>query len=230
MPRQTQTLPPSIPHAAKRSAGRTSAAGTPLHIRGHHVEIDPSVERYVRERTSRKLAKFAHEEQRITVRFEDLNGPKGGIAVACRIKIVIPAAPSIVVEDRAAGLRDAFDLAIDNAERALRHSLDKHGRSEGKPARGKRHVAELDAQERAEALDAVATDETPVAKPRHQQARAPRATASLEASATGRPSRKSTRKSANRVKQGTELQHRQLQTMYSPEERAARGRGRGGAD
>jgi ribosome-associated translation inhibitor RaiA len=218
MPRQTTILPPAIAHAAKRTAGRTAADATPLHIRGHHITVDESLERYVRDRASRKLAKYAHSEQRVTVRFED---PHAG-DVACRIKIVIPAAPSIVVEDRAGQVRDAFDLAIDNAARALAHSLQKHGRSSGKPPRGRREVAAIDAAERKEALDAEAASADAIRRPKNHLARAPRATAALE-DTNGRPSRKSTRASSNHVKQATPLQQRQLSAMNAPGERAQRG-------
>jgi ribosome-associated translation inhibitor RaiA len=230
MPRQTDILPPVVPRASKRHAGRTAADATPLYIRGHHVDVDESLERYVRERTSRKLAKFAHDEQRITVRFEDLNGPKGGLSIACRIEILVPAAPTIVIEDRAARPRDAFDLAVDEAARALAHSLEKRQRSQGKPARGKKDVATLDAAAREEAFRAVATDEEAQKRPpRHELARPSRATAALETSASGKASRKSTRKSANRAKQGTELGHREINAVTSPAQRAERGK-RGAGD
>ena len=220
MPRQNSILPPAISHAAKRNAGRTLAEGTPLHIRGHHVTVGPALERYVRDRTSRKLGKYAYEEQRLTVRFEDLNGPKRGIDIACRIQIVVPAAPSIVVEERAATPRDAFDLAIVNAERALRHSLDKHGRTQGgKPSRGKKHLAALDAAARAEVRPD--TERAVRRTPKNQLARAPKAVAALEDS-NGKPSRKSTRASSNHIKQGTPLTLRQQDRMNAPEARRGR--------
>jgi hypothetical protein len=53
-----------------------------------------------------------------------------------------------------------------------------------------------------------------------------RATATLEDSARDRPSRKSTRKSANRAKQGSKLRRRKVRELRSPSARAARARAR----
>jgi hypothetical protein len=57
---------------------------------------------------------------------------------------------------------------------------------------------------------------------RNTQLRAPRATATLEDSATGRPSRKSTRRSANRAKSGNELARKVKRKLYAPKARATR--------
>jgi len=52
----------------------------------------------------------------------------------------------------------------------------------------------------------------------------PRATFAAEGSANGRPSRKSTRRSANRVKENTQLTRRAQRKTTSPESRAMRSR------
>jgi len=71
----------------------------------------------------------------------------------------------------------------------------------------------------------------PTAK-RNAKKRAPKATSALEGSLEERPSRKSTRGSANRAKAGTELTKREIRRTSSPEKRAERanadkGTGRG---
>jgi hypothetical protein len=53
-------------------------------------------------------------------------------------------------------------------------------------------------------------------------------TATLEDSATGKPSRKSTRRSANRAKSGSKLERQAKRSVTSPKARAARGRAGGG--
>jgi hypothetical protein len=61
------------------------------------------------------------------VRFEDVNGPRGGIDVACRVKIVLDGLPSIVVEKRAAHAIDAVVPAAEAVRRALRRTLQRAG-------------------------------------------------------------------------------------------------------
>lgn len=109
----------------KRSAGATDARRTPANIRTFGVQDDPSLRRYVRDRLGRKLGKFAQRIERASVRFKDVNGPRGGIDTVCRIKVVISGLDSVVVEDRGARPRDAFDRAADDVERATRRSLGR---------------------------------------------------------------------------------------------------------
>jgi hypothetical protein len=136
-------LAKSLPKSAKRNAGATGASVTPLAIRTTGVDLPEGFRRWVRERAGRRLGKFAMHVERVTVRFEDLNGPRGGIDTECRIKIVISGLPSVIVEARAAGAPKAFDGAIGRATRVLRRHLE--GRSsprQGKIAREAKSSAE----------------------------------------------------------------------------------------
>jgi hypothetical protein len=63
------------------------------------------------------------------VRFEDVNGPRGGIDVACRVKIVLHGLPSIVVEKQARRAIDAVVPAAEAVRRALRRTLQRAGRT-----------------------------------------------------------------------------------------------------
>lgn len=113
----------------KRSAGRTDAAATPLEIRTTAHDIDPSLRSWVYERISRQLGKYATHIERIQVRFGDENGVKGGVDKACMVHLFLSKLPPVVVEVRAESDREAFDLAAGRAERATRHSVQKHGYS-----------------------------------------------------------------------------------------------------
>lgn len=57
--------------------------------------------------------------ERVVVRFEDLNGPKGGADTACRIHVVLLGHPALVVEARGEGEAHAFRLAIPRLAAAL---------------------------------------------------------------------------------------------------------------
>lgn len=125
------------PRARKRTSGAATAVDTPLAVRTTGVAADAELRSYVRERLGFKLGKFAKRVERATVRFEDVNGPRGGVDIACRLKVVLSGLASVVVEDVAAGPYEAFDRAGDRVERAVRRTLDRAQRSGAR--RGRRH-------------------------------------------------------------------------------------------
>lgn len=235
-------MPSRIGKAAKR-AGAAGASGTPLNLRTAGVPVTERLEQYVRERSGRKLGKFARHVERGTVRFEDVNGPRGGEDTVCRIKLVVAGSPAVVVAETRDTARKAFDAAIAVAERALRRGIDRRGHRTGRPLprtadrpslvgpsttardgggigrRVGRSAADL-----ARLREEKAKPRVDTAKPgksatdrraggsstaaRNVKGRAPKASVALEDSARDRPSRKSTRRGAGRVKGDTPLRIR----------------------
>lgn len=125
---KTRRAPIGVAANAKPKAdrGRTAAPETPLAVRARDVEVDAELREYVAKRAGFKLGKFASAIERITVRFEDLNGPKKGApADRCAIKVVISRHESVLVEVVDADPRTAFDNCIDSVERAVKRALEK---------------------------------------------------------------------------------------------------------
>lgn len=114
---------------AKKSLGRTLASETPLSIRRQGVPADEAFDAIIRKRVGFKLGKFALHLTRVSVRLEDMAGPKGKPCIACRIKTTVPSGESVVVEVREPDAHAAFDLALDAHERAVRRMLERKGRS-----------------------------------------------------------------------------------------------------
>src|SRR5690606_17043239 len=106
-----------LPKTAKRSAGRTPAAQVPANIRVFGTTLVP--------------------EERETVRAQDVNGPKGGVDTACRIKVVLSGMPSVVVEEQASDVKAAFRAALSGTVRTVRRTVD---RSRTKPLKSSRRV------------------------------------------------------------------------------------------
>jgi hypothetical protein len=260
------TFPEKLPRSTKARRGRTAAPSTPLAIRSR-IPLDEVTRELVRVRLGRRLASYAPHVQRATVRFEDVNGPRGGIDVACRVKIVLDGLPSIVVEKRAPQAIDAVVPAAEAVRRALRRTLERAGhtssrsrkltqereRTGGTPlkpssrdegslicrrvGRSKANLERAlarpekvrrDAYVDTAALDTSASDRRAgygATAARNTRRRTSGMTSALEDSRT-QPSRKSTRKSANRTRAATALELRATLRSRSPKSRAERAQAR----
>ena len=100
-----------------------------------HMSLDDDTKGYVRRSLGRKLGKFAEHIASISVRYEDVNGPKGGRDKRCRIKVELNGLASVVVDEQGEHFLDAYDVAVDNIQRAVRRHLDKAGRRSVSKAR-----------------------------------------------------------------------------------------------
>jgi ribosome-associated translation inhibitor RaiA len=131
-------FPDSVPKALKRRSGPEDALRVPAHIRSLGVEIDDDDRSYIHRKLGMKLGKFASSVERVSVRMDDANGPRGGIDQICRIKVVLSGLPSVVVETRDASVEAAIDGALAGVERAVRRTLK---RRRMKPLKGAANVA-----------------------------------------------------------------------------------------
>jgi hypothetical protein len=125
----TEKFPAKLPRATKRSRGRTAVTSTPVTIRG--VPISPKVEDRVRRTLVRRIGHAVLLVERGTVRFEDINGPRGGVGTECRIKLVLSGRPSVQAHDRARGPWSAFSGASFKVRRALASVRGKHALATG---------------------------------------------------------------------------------------------------
>jgi hypothetical protein len=179
--------------------------------------------RRIHRRLGWRLGKFAPRIERLTVRFEDVNGPRGGIDVACRIKVVISGVPSVVVTELAGNPVEAFDRAGQRIERVVSRTIGRareRGRLDRMPPPGRpREVYERMDQGDARGANVSRASGSTAGRNRKQRAR--KATVALEGSTQSRPSRKSTRRSANRAKHGNKLARRERRRVSSPNARRA---------
>jgi ribosome-associated translation inhibitor RaiA len=209
-----------VPRPKRRVSGRTSAASTPLALRSAGVEMAPELREHILSRLGFRLGKFARHIERLTVRFEDVNGPRGGVDTVCRIKVVLSGNASVIVEELASGPFEAFNRADDRVERAVRRAIGRaQGRGRLRGVRApEREVAKPRAAKRSAPTSASTSTSTSTSRNFKRRTRG--ATAALEeTSATGRRSRKSTRGSANRARQGNKLSQRQTRRVSSPKAR-----------
>lgn len=103
----------------------------PIAFRGN-VPLKPLTETRMRNKLVRRIGHASSLLRRGTVRFEDINGPRGGVDKVCRIKLVLTGRPSVQVDDRAPAVEPAFDGASHKAQRALER-VQRRSRPERKP-------------------------------------------------------------------------------------------------
>jgi ribosome-associated translation inhibitor RaiA len=97
----------------------------PIHIRATATGFGPVARDYVRRKLGSKLEKFSGAIERVSVRVEDVNGPRGGVDQACRVKVVLTGLPSVVFESRDASLNAAVDGALSGVQRAVRRATQR---------------------------------------------------------------------------------------------------------
>lgn len=133
--RSRQPFADRVPRPAKRAASRATPRPIPANIRVAGLRIDDEDRARIRERLGRKLGKFAGAIERVSVRLEDVNGPRGGVDTRCRIKVVLRRLPSVVFESQAASYFDALTGALAGAEKAVRRAVR---RKRANPVRSRR--------------------------------------------------------------------------------------------
>jgi hypothetical protein len=157
----TEKFPTKLSRTTKRSRGRTSASSTPVTIRGG-VAISPRALDRVRRKLVRRLGHAAPLIERGTVRFEDINGPRGGVDTECRIKLVLSGRPSVQAQDRAHDPESAFDGASFKVQRALASVRGKHGLTAGRQRRPRAHSPTMKTSRGASRRRRPTSDRTPM--------------------------------------------------------------------
>lgn len=203
-----------------------------LDVRTHASHVNAALDTWIHERATRQLGKFATQIERLTVRFSDENGPRGGVDQRCAIHVTLHALPEVVVSGSAQTPREAFDSAIARVERAVRRTLDKHGFAARRSPRAKggaeAKTVSLDADDRRvdTAKPGVSASDRKIGNgftaSRNIKVNTAGMTQALEESETGKPSRKSTRSGMHGEKPDAPLTLRTKTAMHTPQARAAR--------
>src|SRR5688572_20251512 len=125
MARSRPPLARHVPRAAKIRRDRHAVSQIPAHIRADGPPVNAEDRAYLRRKLGMKLGKFARAVERVSVRIRDVNGPRGGVDKACRIKVVLTGLPSVVIDERRPSLQAAMDGALQRTERAVRRSMER---------------------------------------------------------------------------------------------------------
>lgn len=119
--------PVDLEAGGARSIGAPPRVPVPLDVRTDGVHVGPELQAHLLDRTARQLGARAGRLDRVTIRLIDLNGPRGGVDVECRIELGLRGSPTLFVSKRADRARIALDRTLDAARAALERAV--RGRS-----------------------------------------------------------------------------------------------------
>ena len=100
-------------------------AGFQLDVRAHGFSLTDALYQYAREHIAAKLARHARSIQAVIIRFDDINGTKGGVDKRCRIEVLIRGRKPIVTQELDQDLRAAMDRAADRSEVAVTRAIER---------------------------------------------------------------------------------------------------------
>lgn len=94
-----------------------------INIQAQNFPLTSALRGHVERRLGFALSTRDNHIQRVMVRLSDINGPRGGEDKCCRIQIILPHLPDVVIEDTMENLYCAIDRASDRAGRTVGRRL-----------------------------------------------------------------------------------------------------------
>jgi hypothetical protein len=121
---------PKAPSAPSRRAPKASTPSSPIHVLLRSSEDERWSTNVERAATAvgRKLERKNPGLERLSVRVEDVNGPRGGHDKLCRVKAVWDGRPSVVVSHQAETVMPAVRGALSRLDRTLAEKSDRRVR------------------------------------------------------------------------------------------------------
>lgn len=101
-----------------------------LHV-GRGLELSDGLREHVSKRLEFAIGRFATRVRRVRVRVADVNGPRGGVDMQCRIDVALDGLEPIVITELAEDLYVAIDSACDRLGRVVARRVERqteHGR------------------------------------------------------------------------------------------------------
>jgi putative sigma-54 modulation protein len=97
--------------------------GFHLDVRAHGFAMTDAIRTYATDHVAGRLAKHARDIQTVVVRFDDVNGSKGGADKVCEVEVTLRRSNPIVVTELDDDLRAAMSRAADRIEQAVDRAL-----------------------------------------------------------------------------------------------------------
>lgn len=96
-----------------------------IHVRGSKIELTQSLKRHVERAVHQALDRFENRIQSVEVKVADINGPRKGEDMQCRIVVALIRRSTVVVEHCDRDLYVAVDRAAGRTKRAVRRTINR---------------------------------------------------------------------------------------------------------
>jgi putative sigma-54 modulation protein len=113
-----------------------------MRIFGQDLNVNPVLREWVERRLSFALDRFAARIAEVTVRFRDINGPKGGVDQQCRIEVATIRSGKLTAQATGRDAEEAVSVAADRIARRLKDGIDRKRTIRLHEGAGLRTVAE----------------------------------------------------------------------------------------
>jgi len=94
-------------------------------IRAHGFYLTEGLREHAERRLKFALDWARYDVCNVSMRLSDINGPRGGNDKRCQVRISLPRARAVVIEDTDKDLYVAIDRAIDRTERTVARRLER---------------------------------------------------------------------------------------------------------
>ena len=94
-----------------------------IDIRAKKIEVDEALRAHVDRRLRFALGRFGERIGRVTVRFDDANGTRGGVDKRCQIDVALRPSGNVIVDDIDADLCTVVDRTSERVARAVDRDL-----------------------------------------------------------------------------------------------------------
>ena len=105
-----------------------------VRIQARDFALTDALRQHTERRVRFALTRFASRLQQVTVRLDDVNGPRRGVDKRCSIQISVSRQPQVVVEDTEADLYEAIDHAVARAGRIVGRNLARERAFQNPPS------------------------------------------------------------------------------------------------
>ena len=96
-----------------------------LYVRCKNVRVTEDQQEHIRLRLASGLGRRAHRIQDVTASLADVNGPKGGVDMQCRLVVRLRPKGKVTIEETDSNLLAAISRAADRAGHAVSRALER---------------------------------------------------------------------------------------------------------